>query len=162
MSDDGLGWFRELDPIEQQSALAHAAVVGVAKVWVDAVWKERDLRAAWRLTDPQLRRCWAQQYLYPILVHVRADGYDPDEVVEALVVDEPEHPIWVHFERVQLRGFQQMWPDMTEWGIGMGHHPEGPDLEAIWFAPPGVEVIGEGEPYRGSCCASTMRRAGES
>lgn len=141
-------------PTEQdiQDAATNAPRVAVFR-FVSAVWSDLDLRAAWLLTDPLLRRCWAQAWLAEQHDLTRSLGYDPDDVVEAFTADRPEHDLWQDFEATQMPSLLAAQPgNLLEWGASAHPEPVDLDTELVWLRsmPAGqaeAVVNGPGVPF---------------
>ncbi|MBY8879742.1 hypothetical protein [Actinacidiphila acidipaludis] len=116
----------------------HTAVQLAVRAVQRAFWGDGDLRAAWPLLDPLLRRCWVMAWLAPQRGEVRRLGYDPDDVVEAFVADYPRHRLWSVFECGQVTFLEESAPaDITTWGISAEPTVVGVDMEllALWPVP---------------------------
>jgi hypothetical protein len=137
--DESLAWFRDLPEHEQQRMLSQMTVIAPAKKFIEHVWGDGDLVAAWRYVDPDLRTCLAQKWVIDNATAVASDGWEPAEVVEALAEEASTHPLWPHFERVHLRSFKE-WDDLRNWGTASNTRLFAPGVEAIVFLRPGVTV----------------------
>lgn len=122
-----------MDPENQDDAViaAQAPVMQAAWEFAGAYWVDHDMSAAWLATHPTLRRCWTQAWLMPLAEQASADGYDPDEVVEAFAEDVVEHALWEPFARMQTRQAQTLPVDRETWGTKVN-----PD-----FIAPGVILV---------------------
>jgi len=123
---------RSLSPEERQRFLGHLTLVNAAWRFLRPL-AERDLRAAWPALDEDLRLALAQQWVLDNSAELDRDGYNRDEVAAAIAADEPEHPLWRHFERVHLRGFDQVLPPAETWGIGANTRLIAPDIEVLFL-----------------------------
>lgn len=121
---------------EQVEDAAHTAVHTVAFAFTEAVWGVQSLAKAWPLTDPVLRRCMAQAWLYGQEGHAHDAGFDPDDVVEAFAADQPEHPLWEVFEELQLPSLLEWKPGAHEWAVTARPNPVALDVELIYMVPP--------------------------
>ncbi|MGW0021631.1 hypothetical protein ACWDUD_25225 [Rhodococcus sp. NPDC003382] len=116
------------------------------------IWKNRSFKTALSFADPVLRLCLAQNWLHPILDVVRSEGFDPDEVAEALANLDDSHPLWSSFERVQMKGLDA-WPDLStnDWAVGGHDRPVTADVEELWLydrrGKTGSLIQGNGDPY---------------
>lgn len=140
---------RPMEPDDEDIALyaAQHAITGAAWEFAGAYWADGDMRAAWAATHPTLRRCWAQTWLTPLRAQARADGLDPDEVVEAFTADEVDHPLWEPFARTASRGADLPVTRET-WGIKVNPDFLAPDLALLRLLPtPSDGVIHPGEQY---------------
>lgn len=133
-------WFRSLPEDEQQQLRSQHTVVKPAREFVRRLWGEGDLRGGWPLVDPLLRTCLAQKWIFDNRTDVERDGWSKDELVDAFVENTPDHPLWHHFERVNVRNFQSQWDDLTQWGTATKTRLRSPDVETVVFLPPGVQV----------------------
>jgi hypothetical protein len=88
--------------------------------------------ASGALLHERLRKQLTQQWVIDNRAAIRADGFDESEVVAGLAADSPSHPLWIHFERVHVRGLRRVLPDSSTWGIGVNTRVVGPDLEALY------------------------------
>ena len=75
-----------------------------------------------------LAQKWVRDNHYQMTV----DGWDSGTVEAALAAPVPDHPLWVHFERVHLRSFRAMLPDPATWGIGSATRMVAPGVEALY------------------------------
>ncbi|MGH9149520.1 MAG: hypothetical protein ACRD0D_14890 [Acidimicrobiales bacterium] len=109
--------------------------VSAAERWVEAVMEERDWGAAWKLTDPVLRKAQAQAWLWANRGDPEVEGEDLDELVETLCHDEPWHPLWDAFAEAELDAHQRAWVefDLDRWQVLERPEVIGPDLEVVVF-----------------------------
>jgi hypothetical protein len=120
-----------MDPEDENEVYAaQAAVMKAAWAFAGAYWVDRDMRATWRATHPTMRRCWAQTWLMPMLDQARAEGYDPDETVEAFAADEVDHDLWRPFARTTVK-HATLPVNRETWGVKVN-----PD-----FVAPGVMLV---------------------
>ncbi len=75
------------------------------------------------IVDPVLWLCLAQQWLIDNESDVASDGYERDNVVGSLTMDEADHELWRHFERVHIRRLRRVVPSPDVWGIGVSASP---------------------------------------
>ncbi|MGW5273613.1 hypothetical protein ACWEQP_13695 [Streptomyces sp. NPDC004044] len=126
---------------------AQAAVSIAATNFADAFWVDQDMDAAWVRTDPLLRRCWAQAWLLPLRAQAEADGFDPDQVVEAFTADAPDHPLWTPFARGQINR-QEIVVERGTWGVKVNPELVAPDIQLLRYLPvPASGAIQPGETY---------------
>lgn len=128
----------DLTPQQLEDA-THSAVCNAGFAFTQAVWGDRSITEAWPHVDPLLRRCWAQAWLQDQRDAVRADGYDPDAVVEAFTAEQPEHPLWPVFEGLQLAVLLHWAQGVHEWGASARHIVVGLDLELLYMLPKPAE-----------------------
>ncbi|MGW4975426.1 hypothetical protein [Streptomyces mirabilis] len=126
---------------------AQHAITDAAWKFAEAYWTDGDLRAAWIASHPTLRRCWAQTWLMPMREQARAEGLEPDEVVEAFTADEVDHPLWEPFARTTIRG-ADLPVNRDTWGIKLNPDFVAPDVALLRLLPtPSDGVIHPGEHY---------------
>lgn len=113
---------------------AQAPIVNAAWKFIGAYWIDGDMRAVWAATHPTLRRCWAQAWLTPMRQMARADGLDPDEVVEAFAADEVDHPLWEPFQRATIQG-ANLPVTREAWGIKVNPEYPAPNLALLRLLP---------------------------
>lgn len=116
-----------------EAAAAQLPVVEAAWRFLQSFYGSGDLLQAWPHVDPLLRLCWAQWWLCANQAALETNGYALDEVAEALVVDEPTHPLWGDFQRVLVRDFTAVSPvDLDTAGIGAAPRVIGLDIELLY------------------------------
>jgi hypothetical protein len=91
--DEFQEWMRNLPRDELERLRSIGEVIKPACEFVDRVWGENDLSAAWSLVDPLLRECLSQHWLYYNRADVAAGGWQVDDVAEAFTADHPDHPL---------------------------------------------------------------------
>jgi hypothetical protein len=133
-------WVEDQPEEERERLLSHQEVVAPAREVTYRIWADQDLRSGWRLLDPTLRTCIAQNWLHGNRQAVERASWAVEETLGALIKDEPDHPLWTHFETVTLNQLSG-WHDLSRWGIGLATRLYGPDIEAVAFFPPGVRVF---------------------
>ena len=115
-----------------------------AVAWVRAAMDERDLRAAWPLTEPDLRLVLAQHW---VLSHHEdhdlvgpAGGWDP--LAAGLAADPPESPLWDRFAAERLKRWRLHWPAFRAATWDLRDEPEvvRPGLEVVTFIEPGRKL----------------------
>lgn len=115
------------------AAQAQAGCPRTAFRWLRAVLADRDMSAAWMLTDCAYRRALLREYLGPFGVPLRGRGDDPDAVIEALAgADHPTHELWPPVAVVLRAGLactlgRLADVDPERWGIGTAARPVGVD-----------------------------------
>lgn len=116
------------------------------------IWQNRSFKTALTFVDPVLKLCLAQNWLHPMQDQARSEGFDPDEVVEALANLDDSHPLWSPFERTQMKGFDA-WPNLSsnDWAVGANDRPVTADMEELWLydrrGKTGSLIRGDGDPY---------------
>ncbi len=123
-----------LDPEDAAIYAAQAPVINAAWAFAEAFWVDRDMRATWKAAHPTLRHCWTQTWLMPMRAQARAEGFGPDEVVEAFAVDEVDHPLWEPFARTTLRGATLPVTRET-WGMKVNPDYVAPDVVLVRLLP---------------------------
>ncbi|MPZ67314.1 MAG: hypothetical protein GEU83_18030 [Pseudonocardiaceae bacterium] len=121
-----------MDPDERVRFLGHLKLLRVAEDFLALVRHDGDLRAAWPLVDPDFRHCLAQQWLIDNRQDLDAEGFDRDQVAAAFAEEEPDHPLWHHFERVHLREWNRAIPSPDVSGIGANTRLVAPDVEVLY------------------------------
>jgi hypothetical protein len=93
-------------------------------------WKG-DLRSAWPLTHPDLRREMAQAWVTANAKHPLLQGRDLSTLASALAEPEPREALWSSFADTQLREFREAWSniDLDSWGWGTDPRPISPGRE---------------------------------
>lgn len=129
---EALEELRRMDPNERVRFLGHLELMRVAEDFLALVRQDGDLCAAWPLVDPDFRRCLAQQWLIDNRQDLDAGGFNREEVAAAFVEDEPDHPLWHHFERVHLREGARVIPSLDVLGIGANTRLVAPDVEVLY------------------------------
>lgn len=110
------------DPIDADGPIA------AARAWHHAL-VERDVDAAWCLTDEQLKRdlvgCW--------LAHVGADPRDTEALTEHLLTDSPDADVWREFSDALLATFHSIravqGAELRRWGWATDPRPVSLDYE---------------------------------
>lgn len=138
----------DLTPQQLEDA-AHSVVCNVGFAFTQAVWGDHSLTEAWPHVDPLLRRCWAQGWLKDQRQTARAQGFDPDEIVEAFTTEQPHHPLWCVFEQLQLEELHGWRQGVHEWVVSAEHKLIGVDLELLYMLPRPEQgdVVAEGTPF---------------
>lgn len=116
---------------------AHTPVQLAARAVQAAFWQEWNVRLAWPLLDPVLRRVWVQHW-HSHLEPTVADALgDRDALVNALTVDDPGYRWWAFFEASAVEFLAGLVDDdVMGWGISAVPHVVAPDMEllALWPA----------------------------
>lgn len=128
----------------------------IAWRWLTLILEDGDLRQAWPLTAPHLRRTLARAWVEANPDHPALVGRDPDELTQELAAAIPTDPLWPAFEGTQLHEFQEVWSwvDLSTYGTASDPRPAGPNEEGVVLVDttaPGLverpdgtlEVVGE-------------------
>ncbi|MGH9166101.1 MAG: hypothetical protein ACRDZW_11420 [Acidimicrobiales bacterium] len=114
-----------------------------AVAWVRAVMDERDLRAAWPLTEPDLRLVLAQHW---ILSHggdeVVGSPEGWDTLAAGLAACPPTHLGWEVFAAERLKRWRQYWAgfNSTTWDLRDEPEIPRPGMEIVTFIQPGQKL----------------------
>ena len=119
------------DPVRRAQFAGHVELMKVAWSFLETAVRDGQLHDVWHLVDESLRVQLAEQWVIDNGPAIAAEGLDAATVASALAAENPTHPLWVHFERVHVRGLRQVLPDSSVWGIGANTRIVGPDLEAL-------------------------------
>ncbi|MEV6138153.1 hypothetical protein AB0L63_19225 [Nocardia sp. NPDC051990] len=123
---------RQMGPAERVRFLGQVKVVAAAEKFLASVCDRQDLRTVWPRVDPVLRLCSAQQWIVDNARSFNAEGYDRDDVAAALANEQPDHPLWQHFERVHVRSISGIVPASAVRGIGTHTRMIAPDVEMLY------------------------------
>ena len=137
---------RTMDHAERVRFLGHVKLVEAAWAFLSPVCVDGDLRSVWPNVHPDLRLALTQQWVRDNQRSIEADGFDEQAVAEALSNATPEHPLWVHFERVHVRSLRELVPPPATWGIGASARLVGPDLEVLYVHDTSTLEDGVWEP----------------
>ncbi len=109
--------------------------VQIARIWIEAVVRDKDLRAAWPITHPQFREELVEAWVNANTRHVALAGRDLDDLRRALTSPAPEDPLWEGFEESTLGEFADYWSflDLDSWGWMSDPRPHGPDSELVYL-----------------------------
>lgn len=117
---------------------AQAEVARAAFRFVNSVFRDGDLRAAWSGVDPDLRQHWVGGWVELVRQEVEADGYDPFQVMATLAEEDPRHPLWPYFSSSIVRmlhhaigASESVGPE--EWEIGANVRILGVDTELLYL-----------------------------
>jgi hypothetical protein len=106
-----------------------------ARAWLTAVIVDEDLAAAWTLTDPALRFCLAQAWLWehrdePTLAHASL------ELVAQALQRGGAGLWWESFAADQVAACRESWGivSLDSWGFLSRPRPIAPDLELLLLA----------------------------
>ncbi|KAF0964912.1 PIN domain-containing protein [Rhodococcus sp. T7] len=123
---------RAVDPAELVRFLGHTDLVNAAWAFLMTVCEDGDLLSVWPNVDPDFRAVLAWRWVQANHDQMTVDGWDGEAVSAALAGPVPDHPLWVHFERVHVRSFRTMLPDPATWGIGSATRMVAPGVEALY------------------------------
>jgi hypothetical protein len=123
---------RAMDPAELLRFLGHTKLVSAAWAFLTSVCVDGDLLSVWPTVDPDFRAVLAWRWVQDNHYQMTVDGWDGEAVAADLAVPVPDHPLWVHFERVHVRSFRAMLPDPATWGIGTGTRIVAPGVEVLY------------------------------
>ncbi|MFC0449436.1 PIN domain-containing protein [Rhodococcus jostii] len=137
---------RAMDPAERVRFLGHAELVSAARAFLTPVAVDGDLLSAWSNVDPEFRAVLAQKWVQDNHYQMTVDGWDAEAVASALAGPTPDHPLWVHFERVYVRSFRAMLPDPATWGIGAATRTIAPGIEALYVLDTSTLEGGQWQP----------------
>lgn len=123
---------RQMSPAERVRFLGHVKIVAAVEKFVASVCDQHDLTSTWPGVDPNLRLCMAQQWILANARSFEAQGYGRDEVAAILADERPDHPLWQHFERVQVRSISGIMPDPMVRKVGAATRLLAPDVELLF------------------------------
>jgi len=135
--------------------------VQIARLWITAVVRERDLRTAWPLTHPDFREELVRAWVKANVRHVALVDRDLDALIQALSSPGPEDSLWEGFEETTLEEFNSYWSflDLDSWGWMSDPRPHGPDAELVYLVDMDElepdEVDGHYEVPEGSIAPAT-------
>jgi hypothetical protein len=137
------GVMDEQTPEELDAQYGDAGPVAAGTEWFSAILEQQSLRAAWPKTDPVLRLVMVQAWIWANRWHPLLRGLDRNELAAKLASEEPTHPLWSHFEAVQLREFHETWEgfNLRDWGASSRPRPIAPDYEIVLWIETGGEVL---------------------
>jgi len=116
--------------------------VAAAKSWLEDVVVRRDVRSAWRITDPDYRLALTQAIIFLNEQHSLLMGYDRDELAHALAEEHPTHPLWDTFEALLGEEFlNDLGEVRVENWTSVSPRPIAPGYELVLFPrEPGEEL----------------------
>lgn len=95
---------------ERARFLGRTVLARVAPDVLASVCVAGDLLAVWPLFDLDLWTVLVEKWVRDNDRDIHAGGWGRDAVAAALAEAEPNHPLWLHFELVHVRGFRQFCP----------------------------------------------------
>ncbi len=122
-------------PEERDAHFGPGGPVEAAKGWLEDIVLRRDVRAAWRRTDPSYRLALSQAIIFlndhsPLL-----EGQDREALARDLAAEEPIHPLWNSFAELLSEEFMQDLGEVNveNWGR-ITPRPIAPGYELVLFA----------------------------
>jgi hypothetical protein len=119
--------------------------VAAAQRWLQCA-NDGDFSALWRLTDPNLRLVFAQDWIWANRTHPNIAPLDRDDQAAQLALEEPQGALAVEFSAIQLAKFRDIGYDTDAWGAASRPRPVAPDHELVLFIDTGGEVVVYDEP----------------
>jgi hypothetical protein len=125
-------------PSERDAHFGPGGPAEAAVGWLRDLVSRRDLRGAWRVTDPEYRLALTQAIIFLNDQHPALSGLSDagrDQLAEALSQEDPHHPLWDAFAGLLSEEFLQ---DLGE--IRLDHieaatpRPVAPEYELVLFA----------------------------
>lgn len=109
--------------------------VQIARLWIEAVVRDQDLRVAWPLTHPKFREELTKAWVGANAQHGALAGRDLDDVWQGLASPAPEDELWEGFEETTLGEFNDYWSflDLDSWGWMSDPRPHGPNAELVYL-----------------------------
>jgi hypothetical protein len=103
--------------------------------WLRLILDEGNLRQAWALTAPDLRKTLADAWVRANLGHPALRRRDANELIPSLAAVSSSDPLWPGFEETQVREFQDVWSyvDLDTYAPASDPRPSGPDQEGVVF-----------------------------
>lgn len=133
MTDEG----HEQSPEELQAHFGPAGPVQAATAWLEAVLRDRDYRAAWRLSDPLFRQWRAQEWVDANAHHPDLAGRDVQQLVDDLAELDSTSDVWEEFATIEVQQYRSSWQhvNLDTWGWASRPRPFSPDREIVLFIP---------------------------
>ncbi len=131
MSDDH-------SPEEREALFSPGGPVEAAKSWLEDIVLRRDVRAAWRRTDPAYRLALTQAIIFLNEQNPLLSGEDREALARDLAVEDPIHPLWQSFAGLLTEEFLQDLGEISaeNWGR-VTPRPIAPGYELVLFAHAG-------------------------
>lgn len=116
--------------------------VVIARQFIESALHDEDLDTIWPITDQSLRRALVGAWADANDAHPLLEGFDREELVEALSVDEPDHELWEGFADTQLCECRGVWAhvELDKWGFASRPRPIDIDVELVLL------IKGDGSP----------------
>lgn len=130
----------DLNPDEVAAQFEPGGPIDAANQWVEAVLRQHDLAAGWPLMDESLRRNLVRAWLDANLSHPALVGEDPDQLCDALGMDDPTgHRLWAGFAVIQVGELLAAWNHVNLDHCSYASRPRliSPDLELIMLMDTG-------------------------
>jgi hypothetical protein len=106
-----------------------------AQAWVRRLLVHSDLEGAWPQTDPDLRLCLAQAWVWANRTKPSFATVDQQALAAALAEPTPDHPLWPAFAAIQLAELRDVLAiDLESYGVSDLSRPVAPDYEFVHFA----------------------------
>jgi hypothetical protein len=109
--------------------------VQIARLWIEAVVQDQDLRTAWPFTHPRFRRELVGAWVRANRRHADLLGRNHEDLERALAAPAPEDLLWPGFAQTTLGEFGVHWSylDLDSWGWISDPRPHGPDRELVYL-----------------------------
>lgn len=111
--------------------------VAAARAWVGLVMDERDIDAAWPLTDPPFRKVLAQHWILSAPPDVVGAPEQWETLADRLAERRPNHPLWRRFSSERVTRWREFWPGFSAvtWGV-KDHAETRPGIVVVTFVEP--------------------------
>lgn len=120
-----------------QSESGEDEAVSVARSWVRAVMDDRDLAAAWPLTDAPMRKVLAQHWILSSSPDVVGPPEQWEALADRLAASPSNHPLWPQFARDRLARWREFWTGFSAVTWGVKHRTETrPGVVVVTFVEP--------------------------
>lgn len=107
--------------------------VAVAQRFFEALYRDRNLRAAYKVMTPELRRDRTDAWVELNSAHPELAMLDREALAERLAEPEPNDPLWPAFEASSLQDFVAAYSsiDLDAYGYASRPRPIGVDQELV-------------------------------
>jgi hypothetical protein len=124
---------------EIEAAFDDDGPILAARRWLVKVLRAGDLELAWADVDPAFRLVLAQRWVWPRRAAPELAGDDPEQVADALALDEPSDARWPAFAASLHEDLGGAWPWAEADSIGAAAPPQpvAIDVELVVFGPVG-------------------------